>query len=485
MQLGHVSQPMDRGLAALLIPACLVSGVLVGWGIVTGHALTSLVFLSFGTVLFVALTKYLPLLLMEITIFVSVVLGWSFQFGLSPFSLLGWGVTYNDILLVLCIANWALLVFSGRRVWPEKQLAKPLFLYSIYMVIPILYTVIRNQGDIQWILPEIGYLFYYLLIFPFSLAVEEKGAIDRLTRALLISIIVAAVLILLYNLGVLNIPSRFGRGFAGGRVRITSEEVMLVGFFFALAILVFGDRKAWMRMLALLAFVSSSLLMLLSQTRTLLLSVPVGLITFFFVMRARYKISGSVFSFSLALSRSLVILLLIGVVILGIFVLLPEVRDDVVQHMEQVFDPAEVNPIAKRLTDITILLPNVLAENPITGIGIGRSWEDLWFFSQTGSSRGAHSIWVYLFVKTGIVGLLLFLGLQFAILRTAYTIWADRMREPISVAWGAGMLTSVVATLSLSSFFAFLNLSQTMTIIYCLFIAIMSLFIRQERSEVS
>ena len=484
MQLRRASQPISKGLAPLLILAGLVSSVLVGWGITRESALTKLPFIILGVVMFLALTRHLSLPLMEITIFVSVVLAWSFQYALSPFSLLGWGVTYNDILMVLCMVNWALLVFTGRKIRPEKQLVKPLFLFLIYMVIPILYTVIRTPRDIQWIPSEIGYLFYYLLIFPFSYAVEEKGAIDRLTKVLLSAIIVAAVLIALYNQGVLYIPSRTGRGFGGGRANEVSDAIVSAGFFFAGAVLILGKCKRSVRLIASLALASSALLMLLSQTRLLLISIPAGLVALLFVMRSRYEVEGDRLVFGLALSRWLMLLLVIGVIVLGISVLFPEARDEFLARWRELSEPEHISVVSRK-TDVTILLPYALAENPITGVGIGRSYEQMAVEYQLGSARGAHSIWVYLFVKTGIVGVLLFLNLQYAILRTAYTIWADRTTDPMSVAWAAAIFTSLVATLVLSSFYTVANLTEDMTIIYCLFLAILNSFLRQERPEVS
>ena len=442
-------------------------------------------FIVWGALVFVTAARHLALPLMEIIILVSVVLGWDFQSHLSPFSLFGWGVTYNDLLMALCMVNWALLVFSGRKVWPEKRLVKALSLFWMYMMtIPIIYTLILNPGDMQWIPSEMGYLFYYLLIFPFCHAVEKKGAMDQLLKVLFFAIIGATVVTVLYHQGILYIPAYLGRGFGGGRVHETSPAVMLVGFFVAIALLTFGKRKVPMRLFALLTLASSAVLMLLSQARSFLIAVPAGLVTFFFVVRLRYKIEGSNRSLGGALLRWLVWLLAVGVIILGVSALFPEARDEFLDRWDQLSELGHIS-VESRKTDVTILLPYALAGNPITGLGAGRSYVEMKLEYGLGSSRGAHSVWVYLFVKAGVFGVLLFLNYQYVVLRAAYTIWTDKSRDPLSVAWAAAIFISNVSVLVLSSIFTVACLSESMTIIYCLFFAVLNSFLRQGRPEVS
>lgn len=468
----------------LLVVGGLISALLAGIGFAGQPILIGLTSIIWGAVLFLVLTKQLSFLLMQTTIFVSLTLGWGFQTGLSPFSLFGWGITYNDMLIVLCIMNWGLHVVSGSANWPKKELVKPLIFFLIYMLIPILYTMNFDQEHIWRIPPTVGYLLYYVLLLPFCHALKDVKEIGRLVKIFLIAIISAGIVTALYNQGILYLPyPHAGRGFNTVRTQNVLQGVMVTGFFFSLSLLQFWRGQRIVRLLAWLALASSIIMILLSQGRTLvLIALPAGLISFLFTIRLRYRIEGVEWSFGRTALRGLIILLIVVFLSVIFSIRFRESSQAFFLRLSEISNPTQAGSITTRVKGLRLLTPYVLERNPITGLGIGATHMELKAQYGMDSSSGVHNIWLYLFSRAGIFGVLFFLNYQYSILRTVYRLIVNA-RDPKFVALASGMFSSMVAVLGVSTIYTPESLTEGMTIVYCMFFAILNTIIGEKNGK--
>lgn len=455
---------LRRNLVGFLIIAGVLSSILLGCEVDKQSAVTKILLIGWGAFCFAVLRSQLSLLLSGVTIFVAVVLGWGFQLALSPFSIFGWKVTYNDILFLLCMLNWAFTVFSTKPDWPHIDIILPLIVFLVYLIIPTVYTLIIAPNDARFIPGEIGAYTRYLLILPFRQAVSKDGSVGFLIRVFLVAIVVAAILIMLYYQGVVYIPVRDERGFDGGRVRQIPESTSLIGFCFASAVLIFGGKNS-PRVLAMTALVSSLVLLMLSLTRSAMGAMFVGL-GFLFIMTRIYD-RGEPGSSSFR--RWLGLLALVGILSVCVTYALPEVRMAFVDRFTHLSTPGS----DARVKSFTVLLPYALSRNPVTGIGIGRTFTWLQSHYDLTNDRGAHSTYVFLLVKTGVIGLLLYVNLQYRTLRTAYNLFQKSTNDAVQRIWISGMSSGVLSVLALSAILNASSLTESVSVIYSLFIVLL------------
>lgn len=103
------------------------------------------------------------------------------------------------------------------------------------------------------------------------------------------------------------------------------------------------------------------------------------------------------------------------------------------------------------------------AENPLTGVGIDNFYVNYYFYSShwDGLNHAVHSTWFGVLAETGFLGLLIFIGLIIALLKSAihslatvlnYSHWTDTSTKAIMLCSSEALLASIIGTVVSGTF---------------------------------
>jgi O-antigen ligase len=411
-----------KSYGALQVGAALSAGILLGvasfalgpflvlMGLI-GVLLVSLAFIAPEIVVLIMLAFVLELIPAQLNPSISLLVGHFFV---------------TDLLLIVLLLV-IMLRYVADRTWHRTRtpLDQLLLLFCVLAIIGLVNSVLNHGVRFDHATPEARVFLYYLLFFAVTNLIKTR---DQLVRLIVGILFVAAVVA-----GSMAVQAILGRAvFAANGPAVDGETLVrafnpgFVACYVALTVLICdtGLRKDHRsRLVNYLLILLLGLGLVTTLARNLLIAGAISLSVLFVLLhqRDRSRLGGR-------------LLILAGIALFGMAALLlfgGEFR--LLQYLSAYSDRASrmfSGTILSSRENVLIRWDEVeyawqqITKHPILGIGFTTPYRPPFYLGDKGTYY-IHNAYLWIWLKTGLLGLAAFLGLSFRFLQRGFQHWRD------------------------------------------------------------
>jgi len=455
-----------------IIPEILV-GVFI---VLAGTLLGNLWFLLGGMVvlgLFLALAqakqKYLILTL--VIILINTVFRFPALDALPVFSVGEAGINIVDTLLFVSLLFLFLDTALGKKI-PKDPLILAVGALLLYLIIPSLYTLLVAPQDSFWLIRELRGVVYYLVFFPFILALNSRRNLQIAINMLFLAVLASFSWYVLHIFGFLKMPGFEEQEIILGaympRILLINEFIPQTAFFLSFAIAAFSTRRRTRYIMYSCSMISVAYVFL-TFTRSVIITTLFGvLILILLLSKGKSRSTGHTIRTLIKYTSHIILVLVASAVVLEFSVGFERVWAYLIAR----FSEAPVDDsILLRFGEWKGMLLDLFMENPIIGAGIGRTYKEVFLRMGLPAFVGASSSVIWLLAKAGIIGLLLYLWILFIFFRkSVYNMNIVKDNYLKAVSYGI-----FISALMLTFFGAVIGetvINPPAVILFCFFFAI-------------
>jgi hypothetical protein len=399
----------------------MISGSLLGLSIINREPLQTLGILV-GLITILVTFKYPEVVILLIIGYASRLIPVQFNYSLK---LAGRGFFLTDFLFFLLMAVIFLKLLADRNYRLVKTpLDMPLLILAVAVIVGAATATFIHGVKFSYTTPEARILLYYLIFFAVTNLIRSEGQLNRLIQGLfIIGILIALMMVIQAILGPsINLIDKSTLKGSGEVLRFFNPGAVMVHltlmvFLCSLAIRV-DDHRQYLR-LVLISVLGTALLLTLG--RHILFSTAISLGVLAILLRKRQ------------LSRLVVNAVFITAIASGIFaaVQILGIGPNILQYFSlyvgrftHLFTTSVLSPdetLAWRWNEILYAWPKLL-KNPIFGIGFYTSYRPPFYVGDQLLGY-IHNAYVWLWLKTGVLGLFAFLWLSFRFMSRGFRYW--------------------------------------------------------------
>ena len=399
----------------------MISGSLLGLSIINRGPLQSLGILV-GLIIIMVTFKYPEVVILLIISYASRLIPVQFNYSLK---LAGRGYFLTDFLFCSLMAVIFLKLLADRNYRLIKTpLDIPLLILAVAVVIGVATATFIHAVNFSHTTPEARMLLYYLIFFPVTNLIRSEAQLNRLIQGLfLIGILIALMMVIQAIFGPsINLIDKSTLKGSGEMIRFFNPGAVMVYltlmvFLCSLAIRV-DDHRQYLKLL-LISVLGTALLLTLG--RNLLFSTAISLGVLAILLRKSQLsrlVVNAVFITAIASGIFAAIQILgIGPNILRYFSLY-------VSRVAHLFTTSVLSPeetLAWRWNEILYAWPKLL-KNPILGIGLFTPYRPPFYLGDHLLGY-IHNAYLWLWLKTGLLGLFAFLWLSFRFMSRGFRYW--------------------------------------------------------------
>jgi O-antigen ligase len=430
---------LRRFLFSLL---AILAGIVIGYIVSTGNTIFLLILFAFITFLWVIIARNYLFLVVLLFISVNIIFGWGTQKALAPIEIGNWSISYNYLLLIICLLSAGVLFLFGELKLPSKQLYIPILFFILLVTLSLSQTYIFSPNDRFAIFTEGGSMYFYLLLFPFVHVLRNGNKLRIVALVIVIANIIAAIFTFGYLHGFIYLPGIRNEFGEFSRSFVVPPDIVLFGWFLCWSVIFFLKRDNLLRVLAFIGLISGVYIFFASQTRTLIFTIPVGMFAFLFFVwwlnMSKSKKTGNLQAFF----RVMIVLIFFFGIIGFISLIFPEEIENFINRTNNL--TSQETSYYRRAIEPKVLWNYAFQQNPIFGIGIGRSFVDLYIRYDLEALREVHSNITWLLLKLGIIGLFLYLFIIYRVIRMGISN-IPIARDDLQTTW---LVSSVVGVFS-------------------------------------
>lgn len=377
-----------------------------------------------------------------------------FVLGLIPASfnpyvrLAGRGLFASDLVLILLLAVLMFRLIADRKFpYLKTPLDAPLLFFCAAVVIAMGTAVLNHGIKLSDATYEARILLYYLIFFAVTNLIRTRSQLVRLIRGiLLIGLLVAGTVVTQASLGrsFLLMDESILRG---GKQLIRFYHPGLLAVYVALITLICDmtlRRHHQYRLLHPLLVLVLGVSFLVGITRNALISGAISLAVLISTLRQSQ------------LSRLAGSLLLIACIAVGIAAalgisgkesLVLEYSAEYLGRLTGMFSSTILSSeetLVPRWREIQYAWPHIV-QNPIFGIGVETPYRPP-FFEGDPLTAYIHNAYVWIWLKTGLLGLVPFLWLSVRFLRRGFRYWRD-VQDDFLRALSLGLTLTYLSTM--------------------------------------
>lgn len=350
----------------------------------------------------------------------------------------------TDLILILAFLVLLVRLITERDFgWANTELDVPLLLYLGAVALGVVTSVLHYEIEFSVTTPEARHMSGWVSFFAVTNLVRSEARIKRLVYSLLgAGILVAAIVLIMRFSGISLSAGGGGTGQADGLIRsfhpgLSATQISLVTL---TSIMLLGERdRVHLSLLPILLLLGAALLTTLA--RHLVVSISIILILSVLILRAE--------EFSNLVRVGLYTTLLIS--ILGAATILSQEGSILLEYVAAYGDritdtlvlqgsPSDQN-LAYRVYETRHALAHVGA-HPILGIGLENPYRPPLYPSDQGLTF-IHNSYLWIWLKTGILGLLPFLWFLIGLIVYGLKEWRN-ISDPLLRATGLGLTLAFV-----------------------------------------
>ena len=375
-----------------------------------------------SVMIFIATIKYPEFIILLIIGYTSRLLPVQFNYSLQ---VAGRGFFLTDFLFFsLMAAIFLRLLVSRDYRFVKTPLDIPLLIFAIAVIIGAATATSLHGINFSHTTPEARILLYYVIFFPVTNLIRSEGQLNRLIRGLfLIGILIALMMIgqAIFGPSINLIDQSSLRG-GGEVIRFYHPGTLVVYLTLmvllcSLAIRVDDHRRYWKFFLVIILGIA----LLLTLGRNLLISAAISLGVLAILLRKR-RLSRLVVNgvFIAALASGI----FAAIQILGIKLNILQYSSQYISRFTHLFTTSLFSPeetLAWRWNEVRYAWPKLMG-SPILGIGLQTPYRPP-FYAGDPLLGFIHNAYLWLWLKTGLLGLMTFLWLSFRFLSRGFRNW--------------------------------------------------------------
>jgi len=335
------------------------------------------------------------------------------------------GLVRSVFLLLIGLVLFFQLVLKGRLTRTSTPLDKFLVFWLMVVGASFVYGFYVEANSTRYLLGDIYKLTEIILIFWLTSVLVKKGSQVRF--------LIWGFLVVAFAVGMLDSLIFFKQAplFADillARVRAAAQFSSLFAFLLVLSLILHEKRimvKAILGLLGFFFFVSFGLTFL----RTGYIAIPLTLaflVPLYLYKRRKFALP------SLAKLAALIVFLLVFIGILN--VILTSINPDMdiigasIVRFSSLITPTSEDPMGVRMLEMSSIISQALAQNPLLGKGLGGEYYGATLVEgeiEWGTKHYVHNNYFDFLIRTGILGLVVFIVLAFRYLKAAIRFYLE------------------------------------------------------------
>jgi O-antigen ligase len=366
--------------------------------------------------------KYPEVIILLIIGYVSRLLPVKFNYYLR---VAGRGFFLTDFLFLALIGVIFLRLLANKNhKFVKTRLDIPLLIFALAVVIGATTATFIHKVNFSDTTPEARMLLYYLIFFPVTNLIRSEGQLNRLIRGLfLIGILIALMMIIQAIFGPsINLIDQSYLLNSGEVIRFfnpgfVAVHLTLMVLLCSWAIRV-DDHRQYLKLVLIIVL---GIGLLLTLGRNVLISTALSLGVLAFLLRKRQLprlVVNAVFMTAIASG------IFAAIQILGIESNILRYFSSYIGRFTHLFTTPVLSPeenLAWRWNEFRYAWPKLM-ESPILGIGLYTPYRPPFYVGDHLLSY-IHNTYLWLWLKTGLLGLLAFLWLSFRFLSRGFRYW--------------------------------------------------------------
>lgn len=427
MQTGNLNSLYRQARASLFsqnhwfIYMSIISGLFLGLSIIKWGPLPSMGILV-GLIGILVAFRYPELVIL-------VMLGYAFRLIPTQFNYSVQVAGRHFFLIDFLFLSLIAIIFIRPLMDKSFRLVKtpldvPLLIFAVAVVIGAATATLKHDVNFSDTTPEARILLLYLIFFPVTNLIRSERQLNRLIKGfLLMGILIALMMLAQFMVGPsISLIDKSDLWGSGEVIRFYNPGTTAV--YLTFMVLLCGvaiqsdDHRRYLRYLLIIVL---SLALLLTLGRNLVFSTAISLGVLVILLGKRH------------LSRLVVSPILIAAIASGILVtfqLLGMGGDflryltSYVDRISHLFTAGVLSPEETgvwRWKEILYAWPKLM-DNPILGVGLYTPYRPPFYVGEN-LIRFIHNAYLFLWLKTGLLGLIAFLGLSYRFLSRGFRFW--------------------------------------------------------------
>jgi O-antigen ligase len=399
----------------------MISGLFLGFCIINRGPLQTLGILA-GLTIIVITFKYPEVVMLIIIGYASRLIPTQFNYSLQ---VAGRGFFLTDFLLFSLLGVLFLKLLADRNYRLVKTpLDTPLLILAAAVVLGAATAMYIHGVNFSYTTPEARILLYYLIFFPVTNLIRSEGQLKRLVQGVFfIGILIALMMVIQGLLGSsINLIDKSSLQGSGEVIRFynpgtATVHLTLMVFLCSLAIRV--DNHGHFLKLSIITVLGIALLLTLARNLLISTAISLGVLAILLSKRQlpRLVVNGVLMTAIAIGILATIQILWPGPNILRYFSLY-------ISRFTHLFSTPVYSPqetLAWRWNEFLYAWPKLL-KNPILGIGLYTQYRPPFYVGDQLLGY-IHNAYLWLWLKTGLLGLLAFLWLSFRFLSRGFRYW--------------------------------------------------------------